>query len=283
MEFPDFAPPRVVTHTYKRKRGRGPRFQQHSLAPSPLRNGMSINQYGSDEDESSSKESSAHKATPPPPPSLQRMLQTTPPSTPPRKRKGTSQASSPAKSSSSSPSKVSIDRELGRIFSPKSSKSMLDKDNISAIEEEDEEPSTSATVRDALLQSPRKPSFADRMAPRRSRKKDESLVEEDQDTSTVEVDSDSQVSEVQSSQSSSLEDDSTVTMAPILLHAPSERVYGRVRSFPEPSTSQPTKILPDDLKESKPCLKELSRRWEELDDLDEEDEEVSRQRYIDGD
>jgi hypothetical protein len=275
MDFPDFAPPRVVTHTYKRKRGRGPRFQQHSVAPSPLRNGMSISQYGSDEDESSSRDSSEHKSKTPP---LQRMLQPTPPSTPPRKKKSASQASSPAKSSSSSPSKVSIDRELGRIFSPKGNKAESGKQPYSDAEEEDRELSPNETIRDILLQSPRKPSFADRMGPRKSKKKDASVVEEDDNTMKGETDSDSQGSEVLSGPSGSQEEGSTTIMLPVLLHAPSERVYGRVRNLPEGGDSQSTKMLASDLIESKPCLKELSKRWEELDDLDEGEEEVSRRR-----
>jgi hypothetical protein len=279
MEFPDFAPPIVVTQTYKRKKGRGPRFQSHSMVPSPLRHAMSISQYASEEEEETIPKLKKSRTSGTPPP--RKTPHTTPPSTPPRKRKGGSQSSSPVKSSPS-PKKVSIDRELGRIFSPKSSR--IGERKIDSDEEDEESIPSSQSSREALEQSPKKPSFADRMAPKKSKRAESARTDNDGDMDLDYAEVESQLSEVLSSHSSSQEDEEAVPVMPsVFLQAPSERVYRRSRGMQEDLDPQmpSTKMMVDDLGEGKPCLKELSARWAELDDLDEGEGDIQDKPAID--
>lgn len=248
-----------VRKVYKRKKARRQRFPQ-KLAPSPLRNGITISQESSEEEEEDSVVTpygSPKRLSSP-----RKSAQLTPLSSPSRKQK-----SSPSKSSPRSPSKISIDREIGSIFSPSSSK----KTGV-PIEEQDD---TGKPAWVSPSPSPKKPSFADRMAPRKVKKDDRASAVVDEMEEEGVVSGLNDMSQHTQSNLDSLQDEEEPLPAiEPAKFKPHSRVYRRVPSLPEvdlPSAS----LMMEDIGEPKPCLSEMNKRWAELDDLDETDDEVS--------
>lgn len=273
MESDTLFSQRPVTKVYKRKKGRRQRFPQ-KLAPSPLRNGITINQDSSEEEEEGEKEAEAGQppVTPHGSPkqnsSPQKFSRSTPPSTPSRKQKVSSRKSSPSKSSTSSPSKINIDREIGNIFSPNKKVGVFLDD-----EEDINEPAW-----DLPSPSPKKPSFADRMAPRKAKKEDKGNVEqadqEEEGGEQMVSDFEFISQRADTSQGSTQQGEQPLPMIESAKCKPQSRIYKRVPSLPEVDLQSASLII-DGLGEPRPCLKEMSKRWAELDDLDDTDEEVS--------
>ncbi|UZJ52909.1 hypothetical protein CBS101457_002229 [Exobasidium rhododendri] len=259
---------RIVTNVYSRREGRGQR--QRDGGTTKATSAEATSSSSGDAGEGARREEGVVRRCPPAE-SL--------PTTPPRKRASLGRMSSTSQSSSPSPSKISLDQDIKRMYSPKGSIFRSKQSRKCGSGDESGEDLYSGPY--SCQSSPRPPkySFADRMLPRKQRENSAVLSRNESSTSgkvrsTLEekCDIDVVTSDVGNSETRNT---SILTTEPIFQFlTPQKRTYGRSA----PSQVKKATLLVDknankNFSETQPHIQELKKRWDELDDFDETDDE----------